>query len=417
MSSRTTLVRAAFLFDGLGPPIADGAVLVDDDRVIAAGPAVEIVAPPAAATIDLGDRAILPGLIDAHIHFQGRRPGSGELPDRPLDALRAAADARSVLASGFTTVRDCGSANGIALRRAIAEGDVEGPRILAAGPTISQTGGHADWHSLPYELLPYFDDDALIVDGVDECRRAVRRAVRAGADLVKICTTGGVGSERDHMLDEHFTPAEIETIVDEAHRLGRRVAAHAQGKGGILNAVQAGVDTIEHGYFLDEECVELMLARGTGFVPTFGLIEFFRRTLAEPGDLPAWRIEKQRQCIDAMERSFPLAAAAGIPIATGSDDYGIKGRELGRSVEELVAMVRSGGVDPIQVLRYATSGGARLLGLEGEVGVLTAGAAADLVAVDGRPWDRIEAVRDVAFVMRGGRVVRAPEEAGEPVLA
>jgi imidazolonepropionase-like amidohydrolase len=404
----TLVLRAAHLFDGISAPIEAGVVVIDGDRIIAAGKAAEVVVPDGAHVVDLGERALIPGLIDAHIHLQGWRPGNSDWPDTPLDAIRAAADARRVLDTGFTTVRDCGSAVAIGLRTAIAERSAIGPRILAAGPPICQTGGHADPQLVPYDLLGRFSDHAIVADGTDECRRAVRRVIRAGGDLIKITTTGGVGSERDHMLDEHFTVAEIEAIVDEAHRAGRRVAAHAQGSRGVLNAIRAGVDTIEHGYFIDEECVDAMLEHGTGLVPTFGLIRFFRASLDNPRDLPAWRVEKQRQCIEAMERSFPLAAAAGVPIATGSDDYGIAGRELGRSAEELIAMVEDGGVDALRVLRFSTSSGATLLGLEGEAGVLRPGAAADVIAVDGRPWERIAAIRDVAFVMRGGSVIRAP---------
>jgi imidazolonepropionase-like amidohydrolase len=273
---------------------------------------------------------------------------------------------------------------------------------------ISQTGGHGDWHDVPLELLPLLEDERLVVDGAEACRTAVRKAVRAGADLIKICTTGGVGSRRDHMEDVHFTPGEIEAIVDEAHRSGRRVAAHAQGSAGILNAVRAGVDSVEHGYFLDERGAEEMVARGTWFVPTFGLIRFFRAGLQRPGDLPAWRIDKQRHCIDAMEHSFQLARSAGIPIAAGSDTYGIPGRELGTGAEEIVAMVEDGGMAPLEALRSATSIGARVLGLEGEAGRLTSGMSADLIAVRGTPWTSIGAIRDIAFVMARGAIVTGP---------
>jgi imidazolonepropionase-like amidohydrolase len=206
------------------------------------------------------------------------------------------------------------------------------------------------------------------------------------------------------MLDEHYTVAEIQAIVDEAHRLGRRVASHAQGPKGILNAVRAGVDSIEHGYFLDDEGIRAMLDHGTALVPTFGLIRAFKASLAGPTDLPAWRVEKQRQCIAAMERSFPAAVAAGVPIATGSDTFGLRGRELGTSATELLGMVEDGGVPALDVLRFATTGAARVLGLEGRVGTLAAGAAADVIAVTGRPWRTIAAVRDVRFVLARGAV-------------
>lgn len=411
-SERPRLIVGAWLFDGVGPPIADGAVLVVGGEIVAAGPRGSIAAPPDAESINLGARSILPGLIDAHLHFQGFRRGGAAWPDAMLDAVRATAEARRVVESGFTTVRDCGSANAVALRVAIDEGSVVGPRILAAGPPISQTGGHSDWPDTPYDLLPLLSAHTLVADGVDDCRRAVRRVLRGGADLIKICTTGGVGSPRTHMLDEHFTRAEIEAIVEEAHRAGKPVAAHAQGKAGALNAIRAGVDTIEHGYFIDDECIEAMLEHGTALVPTFGLSRFFRRSLEDPGALPAWRIAKQRECIEAMARSFPRAAAAGIPIATGSDTYGIPGRELGTSAEELVAMVQDGGIDASTVLYWATAGGARVLGVADRVGALAPGLAADVIAVDGRPWEDIEAIRGVAFVMVGGRTVRAAPSAG-----
>jgi imidazolonepropionase-like amidohydrolase len=176
----------------------------------------------------------------------------------------------------------------------------------------------------------------------------------------------------------------------------------------VLNAVRAGVDTIEHGYFIDEACIDAMLAHGTALVPTFGLIRSFRASMADSRSLPAWRIAKQRECIEAMERSFPLAVSAGVPIATGSDTYGLPGRELGTSATELVAMVEDGGAAPLDVLRWATSGAARILGLGDRVGALAAGMSADLLAVDGRPWVSIGAIRDVAFVMARGALVRTP---------
>ncbi|HUG29464.1 MAG TPA: amidohydrolase family protein [Candidatus Limnocylindria bacterium] len=406
-SDRPRLILGGWLFDGIGPPVADAAVLVVGRVVSAAGRREVVGAPPDAELIDLGDRSILPGLIDAHLHFQGFRRGGAVWPDAAVDAIRATAEARRVLESGFTTVRDCGSANGVALRVAIEEGSVVGPRILAAGPPITQTGGHADWHDTPYELMSLLTAHTIVADGVDACRQAVRRVLRGGADLVKICATGGVGSPRTHMLDEHFTVDEIRTMVEEAHRAGKPVAAHAQGKTGALMAIRASVDTIEHGYFIDDECIEAMLRHGTALVPTFGLIRFFRRSLDDPGGLPAWRVDKQRECIEAMAASFPRAAAAGVPIATGSDTYGIAGRELGTGSEELVAMVQDGGVEASIVLGWATSGGARVLGVADRVGALAPGLEADLIAVDGRPWEDIETIRRVEFVMSGGRTVHA----------
>lgn len=404
-SGRGLRISARWLFDGQNPPISDGAVLVEDGRITAAGPAGAVPSPPGTDALDLGDRALLPGLIDAHLHLQGYRPGDPDWPDRAFLAMRAVADARHVLESGFTTVRDCGSAHGIALRRAVEEGTVVGPRVLSSGPIISQTGGHGDWREVPPEHVDALRDERLVVDGPVAARKAVRTAVRAGADLVKICTSGGVGTRGDHMNDAHFTPDEIEAMVDEAHRSGRRVAAHAQGRDGVLNAVRAGVDSIEHGYFIDERCLDEMLAHGTALVPTFGLIRSFR---AGGEDRPAWLRDKQQECVDAMLRSFPMAVSAGVPIGTGSDNYGTPGRELGRSADELVAMVEDGGADPLDVLRSATSVGAQILGVDHETGTLEPGKSADLVAVGGTPWTSIDAVREVDFVLARGTVVTAP---------
>jgi imidazolonepropionase-like amidohydrolase len=220
------------------------------------------------------------------------------------DAVRAAQDREALLAAGFTTVRDCGSAIALNLRDLVVEGTIPGPRIYAAGPVICQTGGHADAHHLPLDLARA-QPDSLIADGPWACRQAVREAVRAGADFIKICTTGGVSSERDHPNDAHFTAEEIAAIVDEAYRLGRRVASHAQGKAGVLTAVLAGVDSIEHGYYLDDECVAEMAARGTFYVPTFDL-RAFQRTVDGGHGLPEWRLRKQRDAIAAMGPSHGL---------------------------------------------------------------------------------------------------------------
>ena len=400
------LLRARHVVDGRSDePMTDASVLVDGDRIVAVGEEAERLAGSAQRIMDLGQQTLMPGIIDAHVHLTGVAKHAPLWPDPPLDALRAAGQAQTVLDAGVTTVRDCGGTHAIALRTAIDEGTVAGPRIFAAGAAISQTGGHCDWHSLPYDLLNRFEDLCLVVDGVDACRQAVRRVIRSGADLVKICTTGGNGTERDHPLDEHFTMPEIEAIVDEAHRAGRRVASHAQGTAGVLNAVRAGVDSIEHGYFIDEECIEEMLAHGTFLVPTFGLVNFFKDCAdGNPHGFPDSRLRKQAACIEAMERSFPMAYRAGVPIAAGSDAYGAPGRELGRTVEEPIAMVAY-GMAPMDAIRAATSRGAEVIGAADWLGSISVGMVADLIAVDGQPWDEIEALRRVSMVMKGGRVV------------
>ncbi|MDQ2848108.1 MAG: amidohydrolase family protein [Actinomycetota bacterium] len=407
-----TRLEADWLFTGSGPLVRSGVVVVQGDTILAAGSSDDVGPTPGAAVRRLGDVTLMPGMIDVHVHLTGERQYGRVFPNHALEALRAAQDARRLLFSGFTTVRDCGSNVSIALRDTIAEGTTLGPTVVAAGPAISQTGGHTDWHALPYELMKVIND-RMVVDGETECRKVIRRLVRERADFIKICTTGGVGTMYDHMLDEHFTVHEITVMVEEAHRANRRVAAHAQGKAGILNAVRAGVDTVEHGYFLDQECVDEMLARGTMLVPTFGLSDIFRETLKTPEMLPPWRREKQPQCLAAMEASFPLAWQAGIPIAVGSDSIGMPGREFGKSAEEVISMVKSGGLPTELALEFATRGGARAIGRESEIGAFAPGMNADVIAVHGRPTDEIENLRRVQFVMKNGAVIK--EQEGEPI--
>ncbi|GAA0986721.1 amidohydrolase family protein [Acrocarpospora macrocephala] len=393
------MVRAARLLDVIeGTMLKDVDVAVRGDVIAEIGPGLR-----GDEVIDLGDRTLLPGFLDVHMHLTGLRSYAEErqLPDREILAVRAAQDCRALLSAGFTTVRDCGSAIALNLRGLVADGTIPGPRIYAAGPAICQTGGHADAHHLPLAVARA-QPDSLIADGPWACRQAVREAIRAGADFIKICTTGGVSSERDHPNDAHFTPEEIAAIVEEAHRLGRRVASHAQGRAGVLAAVRAGVDSIEHGYYLDEECVAEMAARGTFYVPTFDLRTFFQRTIEGGHGLPEWRTRKQREAIAAMGRSLLLAHEAGVLIATGSDYYGPPLRAHGANADEPIALAR-GGLPPIEALRALTVNAATVLGVEDRAGSLAPGRWADLVAVDGDPLADIESLRAVAFVMKAGQ--------------
>ena len=405
-------IRADRLLDVVNRDvIQDGIVVVAGDIIESVGPAAGAALAPDTVLYELGDRTVLPGLMDAHLHLIGLRSYSAaenHVVPRDVLLLRAAEDCRRLLDAGFTTVRDAGGMFAIHLKRAIDEGTIAGPRIRAAGPIICQTAGHADVHYRPLEEVRQ-SENTIIADGVVECRQAVRQAIRAGADLIKICTTGGIGSEKDHPEDEHFTDEEIAVLVDEAHRMGRRVAAHAQGAKGVLNAVRGGVDSIEHGYFLDEECAEAMLERGTDFVPTFTLVEFFQKTLAEPAGLPEWRLRKQRTAVDAMKQSFALACDVGLPMGAGTDYVGIPLRAHGDNADEPITMARY-GLDPIDAIAVATMGSARTMGLEALVGSLDAGKAADVIAVEGDPTSDAEALRRVSFVMKAGTVYSSPSD-------
>lgn len=402
------LLRAQFLIDGIsGEAVEDAALLIEGERIAAVGRGADfgVFRGP---VLDLGTRTLLPGLIDAHAHLAGRRsfaPAEAITTPHDLMALRAAEDARRALAAGFTTVRDAGGMIALSLRAAVEEGSVPGPRIFAAGPMISQTGGHGDAHYLSLAEARRLNPG--IADGVDACRAAVRFAARMGADWIKICTTGGIGSARDHPWDVHFTAAEVEAVVDEAHRLGKRVGAHAQGRDGVLAAVRAGVDAIEHGYWIDEECVEEMLARGTFLVPTLALVELFKRAIDEPLDMPPWRLRKQRDAIGAMERAFALACEARLPLAAGPDYMGPAPRNHGANADEAITMAKY-GLPPVDALRAATIGGARVLGIEDDAGTLQPGKWADVIAVEGDPTRDPEALRRVACVIKAGVIHQRP---------
>ena len=406
-ASTSYALRAARLIDAVSPePIADGVVLVENGRIIAVGPAARVTVPAEARRIDLGDRTLLPGMMDVHVHLSGSRSYNESATDRDLLTLRAANDCRKLLDIGITTVRDVGSMTALQLRRAIADGEIVGPHIYAAGPIISQTGGHADAHNLPLEEARK-RRNAILADSPWEGRQAVRQAIRAGADLIKICTTGGVGTINDDPEDEHFTVEEIAAITDEAHRSRRRVAAHAQGKAGILNAVRAGIDSIEHGYYLDEECAAEMEARGVYFVPTLALLDVYKGAVERPHDMPPWRLRKQQAAIPAIERAFAVACHSNLTIATGSDYSGSPLRAHGDNTDEPIAMVRD-SMAPMRAIQATTINSASVIGIAQQTGSLEAGKWADVIAVDGDPLTRIEALRDVSFVMKDGRIHRQP---------
>jgi len=296
-------------------------------------------------------------------------------------------------------VRDCGSDIALSLKRGINSGVIPGPRLYAAGRPLSQTAGHGDVHYLPREEV--VKHGVLLCDGPDDCRRAAREALRDGSDLIKVSTTGGVGSEKDNPWEPQFTVEEIEAITYEAHNVGKRVATHAQGAQGVKNAIIAGVDSVEHGYFLDDECVELMLEHGTYFVPTFALVEVYKKALENPYDMPEYRLRKQRMCIDAMPKSLMMAYEAGVKIATGPDYFGAPLRAHGDNADELVAMVKY-GMRAMDVLVAATRNGAECIGIEDQVGTLTEGKLADVIAVEGNPLEEIGSVKRVGYVMKEG---------------
>ncbi len=394
-------IEADRLLDGRGgPPVEPARVVIEGERISAAGPAERIKVPEGARRVSLGARTLLPGLIDAHVHLKGWRssnPNDILITPHPLAALRAAADCRRLLQAGFTTVRDCGGCLGPHLRDAITAKEIPGPRILTAYRGLSQTG-RVQKVTWALDTTPLRQE----VDGVDECRRVVREHIGLGADLIKVSITGRVYAPRSDPGQTAYTLEEIQAIVNEAHRMSRRVAAHAQATQGIKNGILAGVDSIEHGIYLDEEACQLMRERNTALVPT--LAYFYRiATLGEGLGSPAYAVRKAREVVEAHMKSFALAMRMGVTIGMGTDFEGSPLFPHGENAMEFELMVE-GGMKACDVIVAATATNAAILGIEQKVGTVETGKVADLIAVPGNPLEDIGVLRRVEFVMQGGQI-------------
>ena len=408
--ARSTVLRAARLIDGTGAPaITDAAVVITGDRIVAVGKASAVAIPTGARVIDLGNATLLPGFIDAHTHIIGRPlsdPASdlAAVKDYPsYGAIVGVENARKTLMAGFTSIRVLGSPNfdDMALREAITEGTVPGPRMENAGHSFGITGGHCDENG----WSPGLEDNDYrtgVADGVDEVRKAVRYQVKYGADVIKICATGGVLSEGDAVGATQYTLEEMKAVVDEAKKLGRKVAAHAHGTEGILLAVQAGVSSIEHGSFLDARGAQLMHERGTFLVPTISAGEMVENA-AKSGRLKGLRAQKALAAADGMRNAVKLAVKWNVPVALGTD-AGVG--DHGRNGHEFTLMVTWGGMTPMQSIVAGTSSAAKLLGWDDRLGTLANGKLADIVAVSGDPLADITVMERPVFVMKGGVVYR-----------
>jgi imidazolonepropionase-like amidohydrolase len=407
----TVVLHAARVIDGSGSaPITNGVVVVTDDKIVAVGRQGSVTIPAGARTIELGNATLLPGFIDAHTHIIGRElmdPAGQEAATRDHDALGAiigVANANKTLMAGFTTIRNVGAPEfqDMALRSAVNAGFVPGPRMQNAGHALGITGGHCDENGYKPGL---FDGDYKtgIADGPDQIRAATRYQAKYGADVIKICATGGVLSEGDAVGVQQYTFEEMKAVVDEASKLERKVAAHAHGTEGIKTAVRAGVASIEHGSFLDEEGAKLMAQKGTFLVPTLSAGEAATRA-ADLGILKGLRAQKARAAFAAMKNSVKIAVKDGVQIALGTDagvgSHGANGREFG-------LMVEMGGMTPMQALVAGTSNGAKLLGWESRIGTLSAGTLADIVAVPGDPLADIHVTERPVFVMKNGVVYKS----------
>lgn len=368
------------------------------------------VAPEGGATlVDLSDKFVLPGLIDMHVHLWGlrgdplQRRATAMNRDDVDDLLHAASNARLTLMAGFTTVRDLGgNARGMrALRDGIARGDVAGPTIVQAGSAISVSGGHMDGsNGLRADIADMVHAHQInTCDGVEDCRRAVRQQVGLGAQVIKFAATGGVLSNVSGGLGRAMEPDEMKAIIDTAHGLGRKVAAHSHAADGTRAAVEAGVDTIDHGTFLDAPTINAMKARGTWLVPTM-MAPRAALAQARGGQLPPATIPKAEEAAAAAIDSHRRAIAAGVKIAFGTDSgvspHGDNAQEFGLMVDA--------GMTPAAAIRAATVDAAAALGMESSLGLIAPGRAADIIAVSGSPLDDVRRLERVDFVMRGGVV-------------
>jgi imidazolonepropionase-like amidohydrolase len=399
------VVIAGRLFDAKAAKVIAGphAIVIEGDRIVAVEAAAGVKPVPDEKRIDLSGATVLPGMIDVHTHLTGNPELIGYQSlgvSVPRETLFGAKNARITLEAGFTTVRNLGAGgySDVALRDAIDAGDLPGPRLLASGPPLGITGGHCDDNLLPFE---YHQTAEGVADGVEGVQRRLREVVKYGADVIKFCATGGVLSKGDDPKASQYTQEEMRALVADAHRLGRRVAAHAHGGEGIRWAVDAGVDSIEHGSYIDDAGIAAMRTKGTYLVPTLYLADWFLAN-AERLRVPPFILEKARRIMPDMEKFIARAMKAGVKIAYGTDSavypHGLNGRQF-------AVFVRM-GMSPSQAIQTATWNAADLLGWGDRVGVVAPGHFADLVAVDGDPTQDVTLLERVRFVMKGGVVVR-----------
>ena len=411
-AAKTYVLKAARLFDGKNNTLmTPGIVVVTADKIVAVGPSASV--PASAMVLEFGDATLLPGFIDAHTHLTF--PYSDDYRQSKLDtlqksiaerALDASVSARVTLMAGFTTVRDVGSSDSldVGLRNAIRNGDLPGPRMLVTVHALGSTGGHCDFEDGYRQGLFGYESGPLqgVINGPDQARYAVRLDNKYGADMIKVCASGGVLSPTDDVDTSQLTQEELNAIVDEAHSLRRKTAAHAHGAEAAKRAIRAGIDSIEHGSFLDDEALDMMKQRGTYLVPTLmavqGLQEKFDHNIYMPPAIAA----KAHAAITAVHATFPRALAKGVKIGLGTD-AGVYPH--GRNAEEFHQMVDL-GMKPVDALKAGTSADADLLGVADKLGTLEANKLADIVAVPGDPLQNIRVTEQLFFVMKEGVVYR-----------
>ena len=397
-----TLFRNATVVDGTGADPAPADIAIEDGRIVEVGTGLD-----GDESVDLAGKAVLPGLFDCHTHVVVSSIDTMRLIQTPFSYrfFQAAKNLEATIRIGITTVRDAGGAD-LGIKQAVEDGLVAGPRMHISLSMLSQTGGHGDgW--MPYGgsvralLTKHPGVPETIVDGPDEMRHKVRELVRMGADVIKVATSGGVLSPRDKPTHAHFRPEELEVLVEEATAAGIFVMAHAQAASGIKNAIRAGIRSIDHGIYLDDEAIELMLERGTWLVPTLvaprGVID-----AADAGaSIPEASVAKAREVVETHTASFAKAVAAGVKVAMGTDS-GVTPH--GENLRELALMVE-GGMTPMQAIEATTRSAAELMGLQDELGTLEPGKRADLVVVDGDPLDVATLADRISAVYKDGLAV------------
>jgi imidazolonepropionase-like amidohydrolase len=406
---QTLYLKAGRLFDGLSESYKrDVTLRIENGRIAAVGAQLPI--PPGAAVVDLSHATVLPGLIDCHVHLQARSDRFEDIWEFKTSPLSAAmvsvVHARRTLMAGFTTVRDVGSEPFLSedLRDLIDEGYFPGPRIVASGPCISITGGHCDLNNYPpnvhVEVYPA-EHDFHVADGADQIRHVIRAQVQHGVDVIKVAASGGVFSRGDTPGAPQFTYEELKVAAEEAHKAGRRIAAHAHGTQSIKDAARAGIDSIEHGTLIDDEGIRIMKERGTWLVGDIYNDDYILGH-AEDLHIPAEYVEKERAIGKLQRQNWAKAVKAGVRVAFGTD-AGIYPH--GDNARQFAWMVRL-GLSPAKAILSATAWAAELLDRQKDVGTVQAGRFADLIAVPGDPLQDIRLLEQVPFVMKGGLIVK-----------
>jgi imidazolonepropionase-like amidohydrolase len=402
-AGKRTLVRAGHLLDVKTGKLLDAqTIVVAGDTIQSIAPTASVPAQPGDTVVDLGGLTVLPGLIDVHTHLTMNPdfdPFREVISTDAKEAINGVVNAKATLLAGITSVRNVGAYGfvDVDLRDAVNAGQVPGPHMQVSGPLLGITGGHCDENLLPIKYQAVRDG---VADGIAQVQHKVRENIKYGADLIKICATGGVLSKGDDPQASQYTLEEMQAIVADAHRLGRKVAAHAHGAQGILWATEAGVDSIEHGSYINDEAIAEMKKRGTYLVPTLYLEDW----MLEKGNLPAFYHQKMIDVSAVAKSNIKHAMQAGVKIAMGTDaavyPHGLNAHELDVYVNQL-------GMAPLAALQTATINAADLMGWSAKTGALEPGKWADIIAVDKSPLEDVRVLQDVKFVMKAGVVYKS----------